>query len=1046
MKFRRCNTGPVRGFLALSVSLAVLASNCVFVFASFNKSNLHSSPAPAQTRTPGGLLSASAVVTEAGVRVEWTSSFDANNLGFNVYRVRAGKRTLLNREIIPGAIFGPVSLNGSVPGSYGWLDRNGTADSVYYVESVTQDRFATLHEPVAPLAGAGGLGRKHLPPPNQSVAPGVENQSYGSFETSYPAVTRSPARSHMLASVLEDQWSIAGQTALKIGIKKDGWYRVTQPEMVAQGFNPLVDIRNLQLFVDAQEVAISTSQSGGLFGPSDYIEFFGRGVNVPSTDVHTYYLIAGSDAGKRVRGELQIEAPPPPSPSPTPSPSPPPGPQPSPSPAADPGPGSKWSGWTVRKLTIASGHPVGLPFVPMIIWGPRTTETGSAGILPPLSAAGREQPPTNYSARQSPRLIAGSMPALPAHARLLPVPEVVKSSASAVRKKTSPRKSRRKLKPGTSKRSRNQRKYSHAVARVAAPAALAPAPSYFSNTVERKDRTVHFSGLINGEAENFFGQVISTNPASQTINTPNPAYSAPGSAKLEIKLQGVTSVLHQVNVQFNGVAIGSFSGFFGHGSQLKIFDVPLSSLQDGANTITFTPVAGGDVTLVDYARVTYPHTFKADSGSLKFSLLGTQTRQVDGFTSPNIQLIDYTDPLNVIVLRPEVAASGGGYALTVPSSTPASKNVRLFYATSTPSEPAATLTLNQPSQLNLSSNTADFLIITTSALAPALAPLVAAREAQGMNVDVVDVEDIFDEFGYGLHGPQAVKDFLARANDAWATKPKYVVFAGDASYDPRNYLGFGSFDLVPTKLVDATYNETASDDWLADFNGDGIADVPVGRLPARTTADVNLIVSKIINFTPVLPESAMLVADDPTGYYFNFEQANDQVQALLPPAMTVQRVNVRIDGPATAKTNVINGFNAGRALVNYTGHGNVDVWSGSAIFKSADATALTNVNRLSFVIVMDCLNGYFHSPGLLSMAEAFLGAPDGGAVAVFASSGLTLPDGQHDMSTVLYSQIFGAGAQPIALGDAIKIAKGATSDIDVRRTWIFVGDPSMKIR
>jgi hypothetical protein len=65
-------------------------------------------------------------------------------------------------------------------------------------------------------------------------------------------------------------------------------------------------------------------------------------------------------------------------------------------------------------------------------------------------------------------------------------------------------------------------------------------------------------------------------------------------------------------------------------------------------------------------------------------------------------------------------------------------------------------------------------------------------------------------------------------------------------------------------------------------------------------------------------------------------------------------------------------------------------------------------------------------------------------VATFASSGLTLPDGQHEMSEQLYILIY--GAQPIALGDAIKIAKGSTTDIDVRSTWIYFGDPSLKIR
>jgi hypothetical protein len=93
---------------------------------------------------------------------------------------------------------------------------------------------------------------------------------------------------------------------------------------------------------------------------------------------------------------------------------------------------------------------------------------------------------------------------------------------------------------------------------------------------------------------------------------------------------------------------------------------------------------------------------------------------------------------------------------------------------------------------------------------------------------------------------------------------------------------------------------------------------------------------------------------------------------------------------------------------------------------------------------MDCLNGYFQDPILLSLSEALLKAPNGGAVATFASSGLTIAQGQHDMGRELYTQLY--SGPPMALGDAIKLAKAATFDIDVKRTWIFFGDPSMKIR
>src|SRR4029078_593572 len=157
----------------------------------------------------------------------------------------------------------------------------------------------------------------------------------------------------------------------------------------------------------------------------------------------------------------------------------------------------------------------------------------------------------------------------------------------------------------------------------------------------------------------------------------------------------------------------------------------------------------------------------------------------------------------------------------------------------------------------------------------------------------------------------------------------------------------------------------------------GIADIPIGRLPLRSSADASLVVSKIINFTPVTPEAALLIADDPgTPAIWDFETASDDVQALLPGTMAVQRVNVRTEpSPAPATIDINHGFAQGRSVVNYSGHGNVDVWSGAAIFTSANATAINNGNKLPFVIVMDCLNGYYNDPTLLSLAEAFLKAP-----------------------------------------------------------------------
>ena len=113
---------------------------------------------------------------------------------------------------------------------------------------------------------------------------------------------------------------------------------------------------------------------------------------------------------------------------------------------------------------------------------------------------------------------------------------------------------------------------------------------------------------------------------------------------------------------------------------VQTISIPVAQLQSGANTLTFTKTSTGEVCIVDYVRLTYPHSFRADAGALRFNLRGTQSRQVDGFSTPSVRLIDYTDPLTVSITRPASEPSGPGFAITVPTSDPPSKPPRLLYA------------------------------------------------------------------------------------------------------------------------------------------------------------------------------------------------------------------------------------------------------------------------------------------------------------------------------------------------------------------------------
>jgi hypothetical protein len=1015
MHIFQIRSSGLRGGIALLLSLAV-AGLTAFPAAAFSAFASGNSQQKDRLPRHTTISSASAVASNQGALIRWMTSFELDNVGFNVYRMRSTERLKLNREIIGGSVF---IVGQNIPlragYSYSFFDPKGAADSVYLIEAVGLDGSITSSAQIA------SQWKDKLPFEVEAASTGAAAERMLESQKAYPSGSSEPATPE---DQIEDQWAIAAQPGLKISLKKDGWYRITQQQMTAAGFSPAVNIENLRLFNNARELAINTNRTRGPFVSGDYIEFYGQGLDMTSTDTNIYNLLAGETAGKRIatagkrtRDEVRPEdavtgtilnV--------------------NPLPALELN--SRTWFWWLPAITRDSG--VKRTIETKIESTTTTSSRGQEAVEPILPA--KELPSTAAE-----KTVEPADKTLPAEAKPAAVISVSRApSATRIAKAARKRQPRK-----TKKKPRRKRQYAHKIASATVAAEVS-----FDYTVEKKDRSVYFVSLLNGNVENFFGQVINSLPVVQTIATPNPETSAGIPARLEVALQGASQANHVITVQLNEVTVGTMS-FFGLDRKVQTFQVPISQLSNGDNSIKLTPAAGSGLTLVDYARLHYAHSYRADNNSLRFTTGPVQSCRVDGFTTSSVRVIDYTDPFAVRMVKPLVELNDDGYTIQLAPGPAQSTSPRFLYAfPEGEADQSAVLSLNHPSSLNLNTNEADLLIIAHKSLVSSLSPLVALRTSQGLTVSVVDVEDVYDEFSYGLHGPQAIRDFLAFASTRWTRGPQYVIFAGDASYDPRNYLGLGNRDFVPTKLVDATFNETASDDWFADFNNDGIADISVGRLPAATDSQANVIISKLVNFSPAnVPQSALLVSDAQRNYYFNFEQANTEVQALLPPSMIVQRVDRRTESSDTqASINITNKLNSGQALVNYSGHGNVNTWTDGSIFTSNIAMSLTNGNKLPFVVVMDCLNGYFHepNPGFSGLAEAFLQAPNGGAVASFASSGLTIPDGQHAMSTQLYTLLY--GSQSIALGDAIKIAKASTNDMDVRRTWIFFGDPSMKIR
>ncbi len=476
----------------------------------------------------------------------------------------------------------------------------------------------------------------------------------------------------------------------------------------------------------------------------------------------------------------------------------------------------------------------------------------------------------------------------------------------------------------------------------------------FAYTVERKDRTVYFSALRNGDKENFFGAVIARDPVDQALRLTGVSARPQADAKLQIGLQGVTAVAHQVGVRLNGEDVGEIN-FNAQGQGIATFSVRQSLLKEGENTVTLQTRSGdGSVSLVDFISVTYWRDYSAVDNYLALTAGTNEQVTVDGFTSSSVRVLDVTEAASGRVTELECAVQGGSVSFS--AAGPGTR--RLIALTADHIKTPASVAASKPSGLRQKGWKVDFVIISRQAFFDALKPLQKLRQSQGYKVEVVDVVAIYNEFSYGNKSPQAIKDFLSYAVSNWKRAPGFVMLAGDATFDPKNYLGGGDNDLVPTRLIDTDFMETASDNWFADLNSDGLAELAMGRLPVRTSEEAAMVVEKIVSYDASKPsDGILLVADRNVGY--DFDASNDKLRGLIPSSLKVEQIGRSSLDDVTAKSRVLEAINQGQKIVNYAGHGNTDQWKDN-LLTTDDAAALTNRDSLSLFVLMTCLNGYFH--------------------------------------------------------------------------------------
>ena len=558
----------------------------------------------------------------------------------------------------------------------------------------------------------------------------------------------------------------------------------------------------------------------------------------------------------------------------------------------------------------------------------------------------------------------------------------------------------------------------------------------------KKERIFYDNRIRNGDAENFLGRIFFDTPTTIPFNlTAVDLNAAP--AKLKISCFGFSDNPHHVTATINGHELPAFDQF-GRVYFDGVFSIPTSYLQEGANAIELRTGAATDQALFDNFELTYQRKYVADGDKISFSTPGYKKTDISGFNTPAIRVYDMTfDGNPVRISNTTVRSENGTYTVQVPSG-----RMMVGYAL----EENATLQSpgvveNFASALSATANHADMLIIsdpTTSFMNAAETWAAYRRSSTGgsFDVKVISISDIYDEFSYGTVGADALKSFLNFSHEEWATAPRYVLLLGDATYDPRNYEGYGFFNLIPTKSVTLIPEESFSDEALGDFNDDGLSELAIGRVSARAATDITAAFNKVRNYEQnqqTFNRGALFVHDLPFG--FDFENMSQQFCQALPPGTPCTFAS---SGDADARPNVISKINEGNFVVNYSGHGASGLWASSNFFNVNDVASLNNQTNPSFFSMLTCLNGYFVRTNADSLAEKLVFQSSGGAAAGWGSTSETTPDVQLQMG-LRFFQGFSLGTNR-RLGDMIRDAKTVIDQgADVRLSWVLIGDPAMKM-
>ncbi len=338
----------------------------------------------------------------------------------------------------------------------------------------------------------------------------------------------------------------------------------------------------------------------------------------------------------------------------------------------------------------------------------------------------------------------------------------------------------------------------------------------------------------------------------------------------------------------------------------------------------------------------------------------------------------------------------------------------------------------------------DYLMIVHPTLIEAVQPLADFHRANGLTVRIVDVTQIYAQYAHYVPEAQAIQKYLDAVVPT--SGADYVLLVGGDTYDYKNFLGTGSVSLIPTQYMqtDEVVRHAPIDALFADPNRDGAPDFALGRLPVRTAAELQSIVTKITARTGALSQRNLVLAAPLSDSNGDFDSVSDTLAANLPGTWSTIRAYADQSDPVTARAALLSALNGSPTLLSWVGHSAPSQWSFDPMLMATDINNATG-SVSDLVVQSGCWNSYFVSPAANTMAHAFLLTPNKGAAAVIGVTSLTDIGAHEQFGARLYAEL----VPGVRIGDAFRYAKSELA-ADGFNTILYsatlLGDPAMTVR